>query len=102
MCENFEGVNDLIIGASETFLKRMNKMRRLEDIEENLLVKDNYSHQKSQIRTGPKGKRKTSVVIKAKERRDSAKEGLFNCITFFKSLLILEWTLYAYSIKFKR
>ena len=85
MCENFEGVNDLIIGASETFLKRMNKMRRLEDIEENLLVKDNYSHQKSQIRTGPKGKRKTSVV----KNKIPRKEGILlkkDCSTVLHSL----------------
>ena len=58
-------------------------MRRLEDLEENLLVKDNYSHQKSQIRTDPKGKRKTTTGIKAKEREYSDKEGLLNCIKFF-------------------
>lgn len=46
-------------------------------------MKDYYSHQKSQIRTGPKGKRKTTVVIKAKEREYSDKEGLLNCIKFF-------------------
>ena len=33
-------------------------MRILEDLEENLLVKDSYSHQKTQIRTGLIGKRK--------------------------------------------
>lgn len=59
---------------------------KLEDLEENFLVKDNYSHPKNQIRTDPKGKRKTTVIKEAKEREYPDKD--FS--TLLISSLILE------------